>query len=922
MSDGSVFADGYNAGYADVLFEQERRRMGFVPPPFDAAPSVEVPANGSAIAEPPPVSRIDAEPVDRHKSFDLRLAAAGGALVEAYRAYGHLGAQVDPLGSAPPWHPLLAPAFHWVRQEDLARIPSSAVWLTHLGDNVAEVLDRLEKIYCGPLGYELDQMEDMDQREWLVDYIESHRHRLLMSRERAKSVMEWLTRVEGLEKFLHRTYLGKKRFSIEGLEMLVPMLRGILGSAGRCGARQVMLGMAHRGRLNVLAHVMGLSYESIVAEFEEEMARGISSALPEHGSGDVKYHVGGRSKVAEDEFDLDVLLAPNPSHLEHVNPVVLGMARATRFNGESPDSKAVLPIIIHGDASFAGQGIVAETLNLCRLEAYETGGTIHIITNNQLGFTTLPDDSRSTRYASDLALGFRLPVVHVNADDPEACMAAIRLAVDYRFEFGEDIVIDLVGYRRHGHNESDEPSYTQPVMYDKIKKHPSVRTQFADTVVERGLITREELDEMAAGINTEFDAARESIQAHKRERAANPEETEEPPRLLDPPEAPIPTSLTEERLRDLNERLHRWPDGFSPFVKLRRQLEKRAASLDDNIEWGHAEALALGALATDGVSIRLTGEDSQRGTFSHRHLVLHDENDGRTWTPLAHLDAGQGQVDVTNSPLSEAGTLAFEYGFSTIASDSLVMWEAQFGDFVNVGQAIIDQFIVSGRSKWGQETRLVLLLPHGHEGQGPEHSSARIERFLQLAAEENIRVANCTTPAQYFHALRWQALRATRRPLIMMTPKSLLRHPLARSTITDLAEGGFEPVLGEVAPNDGMATTDRVLLCSGKVYYDLIRAAPPDRTTPIIRLEQLYPFPGAALAQALSHYPKSADIQWVQEEPRNMGAWMFLRSHLRHTTGREPSYIGRPERASPAEGYAGKHAEHQQELIGEALVLP
>ena len=923
-----MIADGYNAGYAERLYERELRQRGVIPPALAgwdpaAAPEPLAPPPPT----PPPAPAPELAVAEVVATEDLRLAAIAGALVEDYRAYGHLGATIDPLGAKPPRHPLLEPEYHGIQREELARVPASAVWLKHLGTNAAQVVDRLEEIYCGPIGYELDQMEDPTQRDWLVDYIESHRHRLLMSRKRARNCLEWLTRVDGLERFLHRTYLGKKRFSVEGLDMLIPMLRGMIGGAGRRGARHVFVGMAHRGRLNVLAHVMGLSYESIVAEFEEQAARGIMTALPEHGSGDVKYHIGGRSQVAEDEVSLDVRLAPNPSHLEHVNPVVLGMARAARFTGESADASAILPILIHGDASFAGQGVVAETLNLCRLSAYETGGTLHLITNNQLGFTTLPDDSRSTRYASDLALGFRLPVIHVNADDPEACMAAVRLAVDYRFEFGEDIVIDLVGYRRYGHNEGDEPSYTQPVMYDGIDTHPRVRELFADIVIRRGLLSRADVDALSAQVDAELEAARGAIAAHK-EEAARTGASPDLAWLTDPEETTRSTGIAEPRLRELNDAIHRWPSDFTPFHKLARQLERRRDGLDGGIDWGHAEALALAGLLTEGTPVRLTGEDSERGTFSHRHLVLHDAKDGRRYAPIAHVDPQQAAFKVANSPLSEIATLGFEYGFSTVAANALVMWEAQFGDFANVGQAIIDQFVVSGRSKWGLESRLVMLLPHGYEGQGPEHSSARLERFLQLAAEGNIRIVNCTTPAQYFHALRWQAMRAACRPLIVMTPKSLLRHPRARSTIADLAEGAFHPVLPEtdVAEPDRV---ERVLICSGKVYFDLLAeregqdrddaAAAPH--IPILRVEQPYPFPASELATALASYPETAEICWVQEEPENMGAWTFMRPHLRELTGREPLYVGRPERASPAEGYFGKHIHNQRDLLRTALRL-
>jgi 2-oxoglutarate dehydrogenase E1 component len=908
-------ADGYNAGYAETLYESALRARGLIPPsladwtqpPATAHPAPRVAGPASV---PSTTEVVVAE--------DLRLAAIAGAVVEAYRAYGHLGATIDPLGSTPPRHPLLSPEFHGARAEELARIPASAVNLERHGATMAEVIARLEDIYCGTIGYELDQMENPAHRDWLVDYIESGRHRTTMEPDRARRVLERLTRVEGLERFLHRSYLGKKRFSIEGLDMLIPMLMEVLGAAGRRGTRQVFLGMAHRGRLNVLAHIIGLSYESIIAEFEEQISRGIQPVLPELGSGDVKYHVGGRRRVAADDVELDVHLAPNPSHLEHVNPVVLGMARAARFLDSSDDPHVMLPVLIHGDASFAGQGVVAETLNLCRLPAYETGGALHIIANNQLGFTTMPGESRSTRYASDLALGFRIPIVHVNADDPAACIAATQLAVEYRFEFGEDIVIDLVGYRRFGHNEADEPGYTQPLMYERIASHPAVREKWAATLVEADVVTEDEAMTLVDEVETKLVAAREAIASTDE---AEPETDVDLRWLTEPVEPPVSTSIPEERVRHLNDRLHTWPDGFALFHKLGRQLDRRRASLDDSIDWSHGEALALAGLVTEGVPIRFTGEDTERGTFSHRHLVLHDSENGTPYTPLMNVSPDQASFEVANSPLSEIATLGFEYGFSTIADDALVMWEAQFGDFANVSQPIIDQFIVAGRSKWGQESRLVLLLPHGYEGQGPEHSSARLERFLQLSGESNIRVCNCTTPAQYFHLLRLQALRAARRPLIVMTPKSLLRHPLARSALAELSTGAFQPVVRDESLIRGPGAVDRVLLCSGKVYYDLIAAAPERSDIAILRLEQLAPFPETELRAALSSFAPSAEICWVQEEPKNMGAWSAIRSRIRAVSGREPTYIGRPERASPAEGYAGKHARRQRALVESALRL-
>ena len=911
---GNGAADGYNAGYADRLYENQLRDRGLIPPSLADWSGIV----GEARPAPRRLAPVTPSVAEVVMAEDLRLAAIAGALVEAYRAYGHLGADLDPLGSTPPRHPLLSPEFHGVHREELAHIPASAVGLEHLGASVADVLERLENIYCGRIGYELDQLENPAQRDWLVDYIESGRHRQPLEPERAVRVLERLTRVEGLERFLHRSYLGKKRFSIEGLDMMIPMLMEILGGSGRRGSRHVYLGMAHRGRLNVLAHIIGLSYESIVAEFEEQIHRGIQTALPELGSGDVKYHVGGRGRVSAEEVDIDIHLAPNPSHLEHVDPVVLGMARAARFLDGSRDPACALPILIHGDASFAGQGVVAETLNLCRLEAYETGGTIHLIANNQLGFTTVPGDGRSTRYASDLALGFRIPIVHVNADDPDACIAAARLAVDYRFEFGEDLVIDLVGYRRYGHNEGDEPGYTQPLMYERISGHPSVREQWAAALVERGVIEEADAKRLVDEVDERLAAAREAL-AGASEEEEEGAGTPDLRWLTDPADEPAPTAVEETRLRAINDGLHTWPDDFTLFHKLGRQLEKRRGQLEDAIDWAHAEALALGSLLTEGVPIRFTGEDVERGTFSQRHLVLHDAENGRIHVPLEHLEEGQATFEIANSPLSEIATLGFEYGFSTVAADALVLWEAQFGDFVNVGQPIIDQFIVAGRSKWGQESRLVLLLPHGYEGQGPEHSSARLERFLQLAAENNIRVANCTTPAQYFHLLRLQALSRARRPLIVMTPKSLLRHPAARSTLAELSGGAFRPVIQDARMVERAEAVDRILLCSGKVYHDLVEAARERTDIAILRLERLYPFPEEELEAALEPYPSAAEVVWVQEEPANMGAWTSVRPKIRKVAGTEPLYVGRSERASPAEGYAGKHARRQEALIASAL---
>ena len=957
-------ADGYNAGYAEQLYEKDLRDRGIVPPSLSDWYENGAPVSGApapvADGVPPATGAGAVAPAELNEL--LRSAAAAGSLVESFRTVGHLAVPIDPLGSEPPGHPSLDPDFHGVTDEELARIPASAIGLERHGETALDATRTLRQIYCGRIGYELDHMEDPVQWNWLVEYIESGRHLDPVDTGGKIHLLRILTEVDGLESFLQRSYLGQKRFSIEGIDMMVPMIRRIIRRTALAGTKKFFIGMAHRGRLNVLAHIIGFPYESLLAEFEGRHSRGMQSRISEAGSGDVKYHVGARQLVRSPVGELEISLAPNPSHLEHVNPVVQGMARAERellarqsgapVTGEDESGldafgTAVLPILVHGDSAFMGQGIVPETLNLARLHGYENGGTIHIVANNQLGFTTDPYDTRSSRYASDIALGFRVPILHVNADDPEACLSAVQLAIDFHMEFAEDVVVDLVGYRRYGHNEGDEPGYTQPVMYEKIRAHPTVRQIWADRLVDEGVVTRAEVDEMAKATADRL--------AESRARVNDESDDGEP----DAGEPEIYTStagttlgigmeverdrprgyetLTEEddswreslagpaaeRLLELNDAIHAWPEGFTPNPKLARQLDRRRSSIDEGIEWAHAEALAFASLLTEGVPVRLSGEDSERGTFSQRHLVLHDTHNGDTWTPLKHLADGQGQFQVWNSPLSEAAVLGFEYGYSTAAPDTLVLWEAQFGDFANVAQAIIDQFIVAGRSKWGQESRLALLLPHGYEGQGPEHSSARLERFLDLAAERNMRVANLTTPAQYFHLLRLQALRPARRPLVLMTPKSLLRHPAARSTLNELADGHFQPVLPGVREESERSSVRRIVLCSGKLFYDLTGsdAWETSREVDVVRVERIYPFPGEQLEALLGDYPGVRELVWAQEEPANMGAWGYVRPRLEQLAGSERAlhYIGRPERASPAEGYAAAHALEQQSIVAAAL---
>lgn len=956
MSDERA-ADGYNAGYAEQLYERDLRDRGFVPPSI--ADWLEDRPDGTAAS-----SLVDAPGLDPEAlAHRLRSAAAAGSLVESYRTLGHLAVPIDPLGSSPPGHPSLDPGFHGVTDEDLEAIPAAAIGLDRHGRTALEAIRRLRQIYCGRIGYELDHMEDSVQWHWLVEYIESGRHMDPVDRGGKVHLLRVLTEVEGLETFLQRAYLGQKRFSIEGIDMMVPMIRRIIRRTALAGTRKFFIGMAHRGRLNVLAHIIGFPYEAIIADFEGLRSRGMQSRVSEAGSGDVKYHVGARQLVRSQVGELEISLAPNPSHLEHVNPIVQGMARAEReilaresgapMSGEDESGldafgTAVLPILVHGDAAFMGQGIVAETLNLARLHGYENGGTIHIVANNQLGFTTDPGDTRSSRYASDIALGFRIPILHVNADDPEACLSAVQLAIDFHMEFAEDVVVDLVGYRRHGHNEGDEPAYTQPVMYHKIQEHPTVRQMWSERLVREGVVSQAETDEMAAKTAAGLNEAREDVLSSKDEPESEEPEVygttagttlgigmeveRERPRgydvLTDEPEGwrESLASPGADRIRELNAAIYSWPDDFEPFSKLARQLERRRSSIEDAIDWAHAETLAFASLLTEGVPVRLSGEDSERGTFSQRHLVLHDERTGRNWTPLKHVSPDQAQFQVWNSPLSEAAVLGFEYGYSVTASDTLVLWEAQFGDFANVAQAIIDQFIVAGRSKWGQESRLTLLLPHGYEGQGPEHSSARLERFLELAAERNIRVAYLTTPAQYFHLLRLQALRPAKRPLVLMAPKSLLRNPAARSSLYELTSGHFRPVLPGLRDESEQAVVRRLVLCSGKVFYDLSGSEEwsQNRTVDVARIERLYPFPERHLREIISAYPGLEQLLWVQEEPANMGAWSYIRPRLEQVAGEELSvgYAGRSERASPAEGDSAAHAREQASIIAAAFTGP
>ncbi|HYL21590.1 MAG TPA: multifunctional oxoglutarate decarboxylase/oxoglutarate dehydrogenase thiamine pyrophosphate-binding subunit/dihydrolipoyllysine-residue succinyltransferase subunit [Gemmatimonadales bacterium] len=896
-------ADGFYESVFESLNLKGSGEQGAVPSAAPTAPSSRLPAPD-----------------------ELKHVAAGMALVKAIRNFGHLAARLDPLGSDPPGDPALDPGPLGLTPEIMARIPADVLRIYVPGRTLAEAYPRLQATYCGTISYEVEHIGSHQERVWLRQVIESGEHRKPLTPEQKRKLLARLTAVETLERFLHKAYLGQKRFSIEGLDVLVPMLDETIERAGASGARRIVLGMAHRGRLNVLAHIVGLPYETIFAEFEG--GRHVEETLtPEGGTGDVKYHHGadGVYQTAAGK-PVNITLTPNPSHLEAVNPVVEGRARANQTNRRGKeaihDGSVALPVLIHGDASFAAQGVVAETFNLARLKGYTTGGTIHLIANNQLGFTTDPKEGRSTDYSSDLAKGFDAPIIHVNADDPEACLAAARLAMMYRDKFHGEVVIDVVGYRRHGHNEGDEPAYTQPLMYERIKQTPTARQRYADQLVREGVLRESQAAAEADQMYQRLTDIQQSLKAHLREEGAG----EEPQRISGAQTAPPEpeTAVGAPLLTTLNEQLLQVPDGFTVIPKLLKQLERRRPALKEGqIEWAHAEALAFASLLGEGTAIRLTGQDTERGTFSQRHLVLHDATDGRRYAPIQNLPGARAPFELHNSPLSEFACLGFEYGYAAAAPETLVLWEAQYGDFTNGGEVIIDQFIIAGLAKWGQTSRLTLLLPHGYEGQGPEHSSARIERFLALGAEGNIRIANCTTPAQYFHLLRRQARHAELRPLVLFTPKSLLRLPQASSKLEELTGGRFQPVLDDRTAAQRRDGVRRLILCSGKVYYDLTLAPARAQAGHIAigRVELMYPFPREELATLVSGYPNLREIVWVQEEPRNMGPQKFMLPQLRELVPPAITLqaIARPERSSPAEGYPAAHQVEQARIIAAAF---
>jgi 2-oxoglutarate dehydrogenase E1 component len=842
----------------------------------------------------------------------LRKVAAAAELIDSIRAYGHLAAEIDPLGTRPPGTPELTPEFHGITEQDLQTIPGV---LGAAGSTAAEAVAKLRSLYSSDIGFEFDHLGAADERAWIREQIESGRVRQPLSAGEKKAILKRLTEVDGLERFIGRVYQGYKRFSIEGTDMLVPMLDVTIDMAAAAGAHEVSISMAHRGRINVLAHVLGKPYRTIFGEFEGKHAE--ESAESE--TGDVKYHLGATGKrVVAGGREIAVSLIPNPSHLEFVNPVLQGVARARQdllSDGNTRNEAAVVPVCIHGDAAFPGEGVVAETFNMSRLRGYRVGGTLHIIVNNQVGFTTDPCDGRSTRYASDLAKGFEVPIVHVNAEHADACVRVARLAVEYRAKFKKDFLIDLVGYRRHGHNETDEPGFTQPALYAQIRSHPTPREVWATRLMAEGIVTEEEVKALDAEVTASFEKIQTATTPADAQAAIDlrdDDDEEEGDRGSVSP-------VRAEQLISLNEQLLAWPQTIKPNARLAKTLRRRREAMGDagGIDWGHAEALAFASLVVEGTSVRMSGQDIERGTFSHRQAVLHDTETGETYTPLANLADAKGKFEVYNSPLSETAVLGFEYGFSTATPDSLVLWEAQFGDFVNVAQPVIDQFIASDRPKWRQNSSIVLLLPHGYEGQGPEHSSARLERFLQLCAEGNMRVAYPSTPAQYFHVLRRHATCDARRPLILMQPKSLLRLPEAASKLSDLTEGTFQAVIDDPAAAESRSAVTRLVFCTGKIYYDLLAQRKPH--VALVRVEELYPWPHEAVAKIVDLYPNATEVVWAQEEPKNMGAWSYVSPRLRVSTGNVMivRYIGRRERASPAEGYLASHKAEQDRIVSE-----
>lgn len=862
--------------------------------------------------------------------------AAAVKLAENIRIHGHLSADINPLQKPTGETSFLKISEYGLTEEDLKQLPAEIISPDAPAEvtNGLEAINHLKKMHTQSIAFEFDHVHDVEEHRWLNQQVESGRLFRSLSKEKKRGILKSLTEVESFEQFLHKTFVGQKRFSIEGVDALVPMMDEFTQNFIQNGAQNVLIGMAHRGRLSVLAHVLGKPYDLIFSEFQHSPNKDL---VPSEGSiginygwtGDVKYHLGADKKVPQEAFEARITLANNPSHLEFVNPVVEGYARASQEDRTQPgfprqDTSKAVALLIHGDAAFPGEGVVTETLNMSRIKGYQTGGTLHIIANNQIGFTTDSSDSRSTTYASDPAKGYEIPIVHVNADDPEACMAAVKLAYEYRNKFNKDFVIDLIGYRRYGHNEMDEPSATQPQLYEIIRKHPTVKEIYAEKLMKENVITEEEIKALKEEAEKKLS---EQYQKVSKFKIDEPEEIEIPEEV----EKPLPqidTGYPLDDLKQINKELITWPDNFNVFPKLKRILERRADVFDKNskIDWAHAETLAFATIISDGTPVRITGQDSERGTFAQRHIVLHDYKNGDIYSPLHTLSKAKASFSVHNSPLSETAIVGFEYGYNVHAPETLVLWEAQFGDFANVAQVIFDQFISAGRAKWGQKSGIVLLLPHGYEGQGPEHSSARLERYLTLAAENNWNVANLTSSAQYFHILRRQAAilnTEEMRPLVLMSPKSLLRNQNVASLPEEFTNGQFKPVLEDPKTGKEEDKVTRLIFATGKVAIDLHEALEEKDTDwlHIVRVEELYPFPGEELKAIIKRFKNVKEFKWVQEEPKNMGAWNYIEPLLWDIAPEnvEVGYIGRRRMSSTSEGDPTTHKKEQNRIIHEAL---
>jgi len=902
MTRPSIATPG-NQAFLDAMYERWRQE------PSSVDESWRWFFEGFDLASGQAPSRTETHPDDAKQYAVIRL-------IDAYRRLGHLLAKLDPLSDPPENVPLLELSAFGLSEDDLdRRFDTTHFFGGKSQSTLRELLDALRSTYCRSIGIEFMHIQDRTIRTWLQDRVEiTHGQPDFPRRQKLRILMN-LHHAELFEKFLHTRYIGQKRFSLEGAETLIPILDTIVECAADNGIREIVLGMAHRGRLNVLANIIGKPYTEIFSEFEENY-------LPNSmaGDGDVKYHLGfSADRTSSKGNRIHLSLTPNPSHLEAVSPVVEGRVRAKQHHFHDEQRALCMPLLLHGDAAVAGQGLVAETLNLSQLGGYKTGGTIHVVINNQIGFTTIPTDARSTRYCTDVAKMIEVPIFHVNAEDPEACLFVAELAVSFRQEFHKDVFIDMYCYRKHGHNEGDEPSFTQPLMYAKIQQKPSMTKTYHDRLLERGDLSHDEIDAFVQEFQVRLHKAQEEIRQTPNYHGMRGFQGQWKALSRDYTWAPTATGVPEATLQKITGVLTTVPEGFTAHPKVSRLLDDRQRMVNDGkgIDWGMAELLSLGSLLIEGIHVRLSGQDSRRGTFSQRHAVLYDYKNNKSHSPLQHLDPTQANLSIYDSFLSEAAVLGFEFGYALDSPNALVMWEAQFGDFANGAQVIIDQFICCSSSKWNRDTGLVLLLPHGYEGQGPEHSSARLERFLQLCGEDNMQVAYPTTPAQYFHLLRRQMHRNFRKPLVVMTPKSLLRHKQAVSTLDDLTRVGFQDIIDDRTVDPERVR--RVVLCSGKLFYDLLdQRTKEEAPAALVRVEQLYPFPAEAIQMALRRYPKAKEYVWAQEESLNMGAWSFIEPRLR-SMGFRVKYVGRDASASPATGSRQIHLREQKELVEVAI---